>query len=108
MLELYDCRITLAVDVYRDADRPENRIGTGPAVATRRLKDDERNQKTMHITVNGVVDLDEIVYPNQCPDAIVVKIAATLEATLIRVSATDSGESDRFIEVSTSVEYPAS
>ena len=92
----------LTVEVFvESAERGRN---LGIACGEKRLQRDERDSHKMHITVYKVVDLDEIVYnlSEVCPDNIILKITASIEASRIQVSAADSACG--FVDISTSVE----
>ena len=102
LLEFTDCRVKLTVEVFvESAERGRN---LGIACGEKRLQRDERDSHKMHITVYKVVDLDEIVYnlSEVCPDNIILKITASIEASRIQVSAADSACG--FVDISTSVE----
>ena len=101
LLDFYDCKVKLKVDVYRGHVEQGDKICT--QFVDKKLSSVERQCRKMQLVVNDVIHLDEIVYPEVRIDIISIQITACLQARKIEVNVLDSGCHD-FVNISTSIE----
>ena len=71
-MDIMECEFKLSVNVYRGSIEESHIIGQSSSV--RRLDEDDRKRRTLHMTVHNVVNLQKIIFSASSVDKISIEV----------------------------------